>query len=58
MCGGGNRTARGAQSQQVLATVLRTADQRGLDATTILTALLTASTPTVPLALRSVPAIH
>jgi transposase len=58
MCGGGNRTARGAQSQQVLTTLLRTADQRGLDPTTILTTLLTASTPTVPLALRSVPAVH
>jgi transposase len=32
MCGGGNRTRRGAQSQQVLASALRTADQRGLDA--------------------------
>lgn len=58
MCGGGNRTARGAHSQQVLATVLRTADQRGLDATAIFTTLLTAATPTVPLALRSVPAVH
>lgn len=58
MCGGGNRTARGAQSQEVLVTVLRTADQRGLDATAILTTLLTASTPTVPLGLRSVPAVH
>jgi transposase len=58
MCGGGNRTARGAQSQQVLASVLRTADQRGLDATDLFLSLLTASTPTVPLALRSVPAVH
>ena len=58
MCGGGNRTARGAQSQQILASVLRTADQRGLDATAILTTLLTATPPTVPLALRSVPAVH
>lgn len=58
MCGGGNRTPRGAASQQILATVLRTADQRGLDATAILTSLLTASTPTVPHALRSVPAVH
>lgn len=58
MCGGGNRTARGAQSQQVLTTVLRTADQRGLDATAILATLLTAATPTVPLALRTVPAVH
>ena len=58
MCGGGNRTAHGARSQEILASVLRTADQRGLDATAILTTLLTASTPTVPLALRSVPAVH
>ena len=58
MCGGGNRTARGAHSQQVLASVLRTADQRGVDATALLTTLLTAPTPTVPLALRSVPAVH
>jgi transposase len=58
MCGGGNRTARGAQSQQVLASVLRTADQRGLDATDLLVTLLTAPTPTVPPALRSGPAVH
>lgn len=58
MCGGGNRTARGAQSQQVLASVLRTADQRGLDATDLVVSLLTAPTATVPLALRTVPAVH
>jgi transposase len=58
MCGGGNRTARGAASQQILASVLRTADQRGLDATTTLVALLTARTPNVPPALRTVPAVH
>lgn len=58
MCGGGNRTAHGAQSQQILMTLLRTADQRGLDATAILTTLLTAPTPTVPLVLQSVPAVH
>jgi transposase len=51
-CGGGNRTARGAASQQVLASVLRTADQRGLDATAVLVTLLTASTPMVPPSLR------
>jgi transposase len=50
-CGGGNRTAHGAQSQQVLTTVLRTADHWGLDATTLLATLLTAPRPTVPLAL-------
>jgi transposase len=48
MCGGGNRTRRGADSQQVLASVLRTADQRGLDATATLVALLTAPRPIVP----------
>lgn len=58
MCGGGNRTADGARSQEILATVLRTADQRGLDATALLTIMLTAASPTVPLALRSVPAVH
>ena len=42
MCGGGNRTARGAQTQQVLASVLRTAHQRGLDTTALLVTLLRA----------------
>lgn len=58
MCGGGNRTRHGADSQQILASVLRTADQRGLDATAILTTLLTTPTPIVAPALSSVPAIH
>lgn len=58
MCGGGNRTARGAESQQVLASVLRTADQRGLDATHVLVALLTEPTPSVPPSLRTIRAIH
>jgi len=58
MCGGGNRTRRGADSQQVLASVLRTADQRGLDATDVLVALLTAPTPSVPPSLRTIPAVH
>jgi transposase len=58
MCGGGNRTARGAQSQHILTTVLRTADQRGLDATALLATLLTAPRPMVPSALRTVPAVH
>jgi len=57
-CGGGNRTARGAQSQQVLTSVLRTANQRGLDATDVLVTLLTASTPSVPYGLRTSPALH
>jgi transposase len=46
-CGGGNRTARGAQTQHVLASILRTAQQRGLDSTRILTAMLRAPEPTV-----------
>jgi transposase len=58
MCGGGNRTPRGATSQQILASVLRTADQRGLDATDVLVTLLTAPTPTVPSSLRSTAALH
>jgi hypothetical protein len=38
--------------------VLRTADQRGLDATTVLVALLTAPTPSAPTSLLSLPAVH
>jgi transposase len=52
MCGGGNRTRRGADRQQVLASVLRTADQRGLDATAVVVDLLRARTPTVSAALH------
>ena len=33
MCGGGNRSLRGAQTQHILASLLRTAQQRGLDTT-------------------------
>jgi transposase len=58
MCGGGNRTRRGADSQQVLASVLRTADQRGLDATDVLVSLLTAATPLVPPSLETICAMH
>ena len=58
MCGGGNRTTRGATSQQILASVLRTIDQRGLDATDVLVALLTAPTPVVPSSLRTSAAVH
>ena len=58
VCGGGNRTRRGADSQQVLASVLRTLHQRDLDATDVLVALLTAPTPTVPAPLRSAGPIH
>jgi transposase len=48
MCGGGNRTARGAQTQQVLASVLRTAHQRHLDASTLLETLLCGTAPDGP----------
>jgi transposase len=58
MCGGGNRTARGADSQQVLTSVLRTIDQRGLDATHALVSILTARMPSVPPSLREIPAVH
>ena len=37
---GGNRTMRGAETQQVLASVLRTLDQRGLDPADVFTPLL------------------
>lgn len=57
MCGGGNRTARGAQTQQVLASVLRTTQQRQLDPTTVLVTLLRARQPIVPKALQQ-PAIN
>ena len=55
MCGGGNRTVRGAQTQQVLASVLRTAQQRGLDTTETLTRLLQAPRPIVLDAFHSAP---
>jgi hypothetical protein len=47
VCGGGNRSRRGADTQQVLATILRTAQQRRLDTTDVLTTLLRAPTPIV-----------
>ena len=56
MAGGGNRTPRGAVTQQVLASVLRTANQRGLDAGAIIVDLLHAPTPTVSRALQTPPA--
>ena len=57
-CGGGNRTGRGAASQHVLTSVLRTAAQRDLDPTAVLVALLTAPTPIVAPALQTAPALH
>jgi transposase len=50
---GGNRSAYGATTQQVLTSVLRTAHQRGLDPTPILVTLLRSSTPIVPLPLQA-----
>lgn len=47
VCGGGNRSRRGADTQQVLASILRTAHQRGLDSTEVLTTLLRAPAPIV-----------
>lgn len=44
---GGNRSARGALTQQVLTSVLRTAHQRALDPTSLLVTLLRAPSPTV-----------
>lgn len=45
--GGGNRTAHGAATQQVLASVLRTARQRDLDGIDVLTTLLLAPRPII-----------
>jgi transposase len=44
---GGNRSPRGAETQQILASVLRTAHQRKLDAHAALVSLLRARTPAV-----------
>lgn len=52
MCGGGNRTTRGALTQYVLASVLRTARQRGLDRHAVFVAMLRAPTPIVSPALQ------
>jgi transposase len=50
--GGGNRTTRGAVTQQVLASVLRATRQRGLDTHTVLRPLLRAPTPIASPALQ------
>jgi len=52
---GGNRSVHGAQTQQVLASVLRTTHLRGLDPAAILVTLLRAPTPIVPLSLQAPP---
>ena len=56
-CGGGNRTQRGAHTQQILASLLRTAQQRGLDSTALVTTLLRTPTPVALDALQWTP-IH
>jgi transposase len=50
---GGNRSVQGAQTQQVLTSVLRTAHQRGLDPAAILVTLSRAPTPIVPLPMQA-----
>ena len=52
---GGNRSAQGAATQQVLTSVLRTAHQRGLDPAPILVTLLRTPIPHVPLSLHTAP---
>lgn len=49
---GGNRSPRGAETQQILASVVRTAHQRQLDPHAVLVTLLRARAPIVPVALR------
>jgi hypothetical protein len=53
VCGGGNRTQRGARTQEVLASVLRTAAQRDTDASKLFVAMLRSTESIVPQALRS-----
>ena len=45
---GGNRTRHGADSQQVLASVVRTARQRDLDLPPLIATMLRATGPVVP----------
>jgi transposase len=47
MCGGGNRSPQGAATQQVLTSMLRTAQQRDLDVDAVITTLLHARVPIV-----------
>lgn len=55
---GGNRSARGAQTQQVLASVLRTMQQRRLDATPLFDRLLRSPQPITVLAPPTAAALH
>ena len=52
---GGNRTRRGADTQQILASVVRTARQRQLDPRALFTTMLCAPEPVVPEALALPP---
>ena len=52
---GGNRTRHGADTQQVLASVVRTAHQRQLDLTTLLATMLRDTHPVVPDGLQRPP---
>ena len=45
---GGNRTRKGADTQQVLASVVRTARQRNLDLPILFATMLRAADPVVP----------
>jgi transposase len=53
--GGGNRTRNGAETQQVLATVIRTGTQRGLDQSELFVKMLRSRKPMVPKGLRTQP---
>ena len=55
MCGGGNRTWQGAETQQILASILRTASQRGLDSSDLLVQMLCSPVPIVPAGLQAPP---
>lgn len=50
---GGNRSWHGAGTQEILASVLRTANQRQLDPHALVVSLLRAPSPTVPIELQS-----
>ena len=52
---GGNRTRHGADTQQVLASVVRTAHQRHLDLTPLIVTMLRSPKPVVPDSLRRLP---
>ena len=53
---GGYRTRRGADTQEVLASVVQTVRQRGLELTEVLTTILQAREPISPTALKTRPA--